>query len=55
MNVWTKLKKVGQGVLELLIGNDKSTDGQPDRQTCAKQYAFSTSKEGHKYAKYLVC
>ena len=25
------LKKVGQGVLELLIGNEKVTDGQTDR------------------------
>jgi len=35
------LKKVGQGVLELLIGNEKVTDGQTDQQTCAKQYALS--------------
>jgi len=27
------LKKVGQGVLELLIGNQKVTDGQTDRLT----------------------
>jgi len=27
------LKKVGQGVLELLIGNAKVTDGQKDGQT----------------------
>jgi len=34
------LRKVGQGVLEILIGNEKVTDGQTNRQTaCAKQYA----------------
>jgi len=32
------LRKVSQGVLELLIGNEKVTGGQrpTDRQTCAK-------------------
>jgi len=34
------LKKVGQGVLQLLIGNDNITDGQTDRPTCTKQYAL---------------
>ena len=34
------LRKVGQGVLELLIENEKVTDGQ----TCAKLYALSSSK-----------
>jgi len=27
------LRKVGQGILELLIGNEKVTDGQTDRPT----------------------
>jgi len=37
------LKKVGQGVLELLIGNEKVTGGQrpTDRP---KQYSLSSSK-----------
>ena len=43
------LRKVGQGVLELLIGNEKVTeDRQTARPTCAKQYALSSSKGGHK-------
>ena len=44
----SSLKKVGQGVLELLIGNEigyRRTD-RPDRPTCAKQYSFSSSKWG---------
>ena len=40
------LKKVGQGVLELLIGNEKVTDGQIGRPTCTKPYALSTSNGG---------
>jgi len=45
----TSLRKVGQGVLELLIRNEKFTDGQTDRPTCAKQYALSSySKRGLK-------
>jgi len=36
------LRKVGQGVLVLLIGNRKVTD----RPTCTKQYAFSSFKGG---------
>jgi len=44
------LRKVGQGILELLIGNEKVTDGQTDRPTCAKQSALSSSKGGKKYA-----
>jgi len=47
MDVWTKFE-VGQRVLQLLIGNEKVTDGQTDRPTCAKQYALSSSKGGHK-------
>ena len=43
MDVWTKFE-VGQRVLQLLIGNEKVTDGQTDRPTCAKQYALSSSK-----------
>ena len=42
------LRKVGQGVLKLLIGNEKvtdeQTDGQTDRPTCTKQYSLSSSK-----------
>jgi len=33
------LRKVGKGILEVLIGNEKVTDGQTDRQ-----YALSSSK-----------
>ena len=40
------LRKVGRGVFELLIGNEKVTDGQTDRTTCAKQYALSSLKRG---------
>jgi len=48
------LRKVGQGVFELLIGNEKDTDGEIEKQTyrqtdpptCAKQYALSSSKGG---------
>ena len=36
------LRKVGQGVLKLLIRNEKVTDGH----TCTKQYALSSSKGG---------
>jgi len=43
MDVW---KKVGQGVLELLIGNKEVTDRQTNQPTCAKQYALSSSKGG---------
>jgi len=42
------LRKVGQGFLELLIGNEKVTDGQTTRLPCAKQYALSSSKGGIK-------
>jgi len=42
------LRKVSQGVLELLIGNEKVTDGQTDRPTWTKQYALSSSKGGIK-------
>ena len=46
------LRKVGQGILELLMGNEKVTDGRTDRQTyqqtCTKQYALSSSKGGIK-------
>ena len=49
--IWS-LKKVGQGVLELLIVNQKVIDEQTDLQTywltCAKQYALSF-KGGHNY------
>jgi len=40
------LKKVGQGVLEFMIGNEKVTDRQTDQTTCAKQNALSSSKGG---------
>ena len=40
------LRGVGQGVLELLIGNEKVTDGQTGRPTCTKPYALSSSKGG---------
>ena len=46
-----RLSKVGQGVLELLIGNEKVTDGWTDRHTyihtCSKQYALSSFEVGH--------
>ena len=46
----TSLRKLGQGVLELLIGNKNVTDGRTDRQTnrptCANQYALSSLKGG---------
>jgi len=42
------LRKVCHEVLELLIGNKKVSDVQTDRQTCAKQYALSLQKRGHK-------
>ena len=35
-----RLKKIGQGVLELLIRNEKVTNRQTDRPTCAKQFAL---------------
>jgi len=38
------LKKVGQGVLELLIGNKTVTKGWKDQLTYAKQYALSSLK-----------
>ena len=48
-------RKVGQGILKSLIGNEKVTDGQTDQQTCAKQYALSSSKEDKKaYMSYWV-
>ena len=41
-----------EGIFELLIGNEKVTDGQTDqltdRPTSAKQYALSSSKGGIK-------
>ena len=37
------LRRVGQGVLHLLIGDEKVTGGQTD-PTCAKQYALSSSR-----------
>ena len=44
------LKKVDQGVLQLLVENKNITDGrtyrQTDQPTCAKQYALSSSKGG---------
>ena len=46
----TSLRKVDQGALDLLIRNEKVTDGPSKppshRPTCAKQYALSTSKRG---------
>jgi len=54
----SNLKKVDLGVLELLIGNEKVTDGltyrQTDLQTWAKQYALSSSKGGIKTERSLV-
>ena len=45
-------RKVGQGILEILIGNEKVTDGrtyrQTNRLTCAKQYALSSLKGGRR-------
>ena len=45
-------REVGQGILELLIGNEKVTDGrtyrQTNRLTCAKQYALSSLKGGRR-------
>ena len=48
------VRMLGQGVLELLIGNEKVTDGRTyrltdvptDPTTCAKQYALSSLKGG---------
>jgi len=34
------LRKAGQGVLKLLIGNEMVTDRQTDTQTCANQYTL---------------
>ena len=48
------LRKVGQGILQLLIGNEKVTDGQTNRPTCAKQYALSCSKGGIKSSQALM-
>jgi len=42
------LRKVGEGILELLIGKvkvtDRRTDIHTDQPPCAKQYAHSSSK-----------
>ena len=44
------LRKVGQGVLDLLIGNEKVLN----RQTYAKQYALSSSRGGIKINYKLI-
>ena len=38
------LRKVGQGILEILIGNEEVTHDLPTDPPCAKQYALSSSK-----------
>ena len=44
------MDQVDQGILKLLVENEKVTDGrtyrQIDQPTCAKQYALSSSKGG---------
>ena len=42
------LRKLGEGVFELLIGSEKVTDRQTTRSPCAKQYALSSSNGGIK-------
>ena len=52
MDVWTKFEE-GQGVLELLIGNEKVR--RTDRQTGAKQNVRSSSKGGIKTSVKITC
>jgi len=41
------LGKVGQGVLELLIGNEKVTDGQTDRHVQSNMFSMGHKKTLH--------